>query len=105
MLAETADNPHPLWWRCCCYLPLQHGHGVAQAAHTVPAQFHVEVETTAKEVQVVVDKAGHGTSAHKVNSTGTRVCKAHYLRVVSPRRELAIRDSHGGRRGIRPIKG
>ena len=73
MLGEAADHAHPLRRRRDRHLPLQHGHGVGETAHAIPAQLHVEVQSAADDVQVVVDQARQRTSGFQVDDRVSRV--------------------------------
>ncbi len=57
MRRKAADHAYPLRGRRDRHLLLQHRHGVDKAAHSVPAQLHIEVDAAPDDVQMVVDQA------------------------------------------------
>ena len=72
MFGEAAHDAHPLRWRRDRDLLLQHGHGIGQRPHAVPAQFHVEVEPAADDVKMIVDQSGQHAAAFQVDHLGRR---------------------------------
>ena len=101
VLGKAAHHPHPLRRRCHGHLALQHRHRIGQRAHAVPAQFHVEVEPAANDVQVIVDQAGQHAPALEVDNPGPLAGERHHLMVAADRGEFAVRDRDrsGGRIG------
>ena len=101
MLGEATDHPHPLRRRCHRHLPLEHRHRIGERAHAVPAQFHVEVEPAANDVQVIVDQAGQHAPALEVDNLGLLAGELHHIIVAAHRGEFAVRDRDrsGGRIG------
>ena len=95
MFGEAANHPHPLRRRRNRYLPLQHRHRIGERAHPVPAQFHVEVEPAANDVQVIVDQAGKNAPALEVDNLGLPAGKLHHIIVAADCGEFAIRDRDG----------
>ncbi len=96
MLGEAAYHPHPLRRRRHRNLSLEHGHCIGERAHAVPAQFHVEVEPAANDVQMVVDQAGKNAPAFEVDNLGLLASKLHHIIVAAHRGEFAVRDRNGG---------
>jgi len=47
-------------------------HGVGERAHAVPPQLHVEIETAADDVEVVVDQAGQHATSREVDDSRPR---------------------------------
>jgi hypothetical protein len=79
MLGEAADHAHPLGWRRDGDLPLQHLHRIGKRAHAVPAQLHVETESAANDVKVVVDQAWQDTTSLEVDHSGCGTGKRHHV--------------------------
>ena len=85
-------------------LALQHGHGVGEAAHAVPAQLHVEVEPAADDVEVVVDQARQHAPALEVDDLGRRTGQRHDLLVVADGEEAAVPDRDRARGRVRAVE-
>ena len=99
MRGEAADHAHPLRWGRDRDLPLEHGHRVGEAAHTVPAQLHVEIEPAADDVQVVVDEAGQCATTFQIDDPRRSAGERHHVFIAPDCGEDAIRDRDraGGR--------
>jgi hypothetical protein len=93
---EAADHPHPLRRRRHRHLALQHRHRIGQRAHPVPAQFHIEVEPAANDVQVIVDEARQHAPALEVDDPGLLAGALHDLIVAADRAELPVGDRDRG---------
>ena len=81
MLGEAADHAHPLGWRRDGDLLLQHLHRIGKRADAVPAQLHVETESGADDVKVVVDQAWQDTASLEVDHPGCSTGKRHDVRL------------------------
>jgi hypothetical protein len=99
MFGKAADNTHPLRGGRDGHLSLQHVHRIGKRAHAVPAEFHVEVETAAYDVGMVIDQAGQYSLALEVNDFCVRPGKRHDVAVGSHVQEQAILDGDCG--GVR----
>ena len=99
MLGEAAHHAHPLRRRRDRDLASEHGHGIGQAAHAVPAQLHVEVQAAADDVQMVVDQARQHAPAPQVDDAGARAGQGHDVVVVADMREAPARDGDGAGAG------
>ena len=86
------------------HLPFQHGHGIGEAAHPIPAQLHVEVEATTDDVQVIVYETREGTASPEVNDAGLCAGKRQDVFASSDRRELTVLDGDGARRRIGTVQ-
>ncbi len=93
MLGKATHHPHPLRrWRDRDLL-LQHGHRVGERPHSVPAQFHVKVESAPNDMQVVVDQPGKHPAALQIDHFGRRPAQLHRLAFVSDRGEQPVLNS------------
>src|SRR5689334_14475008 len=104
MLGEAAHDPNPLRWWSDGHLLLQHRHRIRQRADPVPAQLHVEVESPANDVQVIVDKAWKDTARFEVDDAGLCPGKRHDVLISSDCRELAAFDGDSACRRIGTIQ-
>ncbi|KAG0923458.1 hypothetical protein G6F32_014270 [Rhizopus arrhizus] len=83
MLGEAAHHPHPLRRGGDGDLPAQHGHGVRQAGHAIPAQFQVVVQAAADQVRVAVVEAGQQAPALRIDQGRFGAPVAHDLLVTA----------------------
>ena len=104
VFGKAAHHPHPLRRRRDRHLSLQHRHRIGQRAHAVPAQFHIEVEPAADDVQVVVNQAGQDPSALEVDDPGPLAGELHHVIVAADRGEFAVRDRGGSGGRIGAVK-
>src|SRR5262245_3878999 len=103
MRGEAADYANPLRRWGDRHLPLQHAHGIGEATHAIPAQFHVEVEPAADNVQVIVDEPWQRASASQVDDASRGASEPHHVFLAPDSGEHAVADRYrtGGRvRGI-----
>ncbi len=59
----------------------------AERAHAVPAELHVEVQTTADDVQVVVDQPRQDAAPFQIDDLGRRSGQLHDLAVAPADRD------------------
>ena len=99
VFGEAADDAHPLWRRRDRDLLLQHAHRIGERPHAVPAQFHIEVEAAADDVEMIVDQPRQHAAALEVDDLRRRAGELHHLAVVTDGGEDAVLDRHraGGR--------
>ena len=90
MLGEAAHHAHPLRRGRDGDLTLEHGHGVGQRAHAVPAQLHVVVQAAAHHVRVVVVQAGQDGAALQVDAPRAGAGQRQHLGIVADRDETAV---------------
>ena len=95
MLGEPANDAHPLRRGRHRNLSLQHVHSVGKAAHAVPAQLHVEVQTATDDVEMVVDQAGKDAAPLQVDHSGIGPAMRHDLVRTADRKETAVLDGDG----------
>ena len=83
MLCETTDDPDPLWRRRDRDLPLQHGQGVGQRPDAIPPQFHVEVESAANNVEMIINQPRQYKPSLQVDDLGGGPGELHHIAVMS----------------------
>ncbi len=104
MFGEATDDAHPLRRRGHLHLALQHRHRIGQRTYAVPAQLHVEVETAADDVKMVVNQAGQHALTLQINEQRVFAGERHHLVVAPDRRELAVSDRDGACRRVGAIE-
>ena len=104
VLGKPTDHPNPLRWRCDGNLPLQHAQGIRKGVHAIPAQFHVEVEAAANDVQMIVNETGQDTAALQIDNTRLLPGKTHDFCIAADGQEPAVFDCHRVRGRIAAVE-
>ena len=90
-----ADNAHPLRRRRATGLLLEHGERGGQRRHSVPSQFHVEVEAASDEMQMRVVEARNHPASAEIDHLCLRTATGEDVGIGADRRNPAPFDRHG----------
>src|SRR2546427_13253155 len=97
MLCEAAHLAYPLRGGRAGDLPLQHRHGIRKRAHAVPAELHIEAETAADDVKMVVVQSWQDVASLEIDDSRCRAGKRQDIRVPAhthERKSTRLNSSH-----------
>ena len=105
VLGKATHHAHPLRCRRVGHLRLEHGHGIGQRAHAVPAQLQVVVQAATDHVGVIVEQAGQHAALLQIDLARAAAGQGQHFGVGAHGDELAVLHRHGIGLGLAFVQG